>query len=320
MSRVVRISDPNYKISVASGGEITLDTGNQIGVVRITGDLIVEGETTTINTTNLAIEDRIVELNVNDPGPQVTGGLAGIKINRGTNPSFPDTGVFFDESLVYLDSQSAQNRVGGFTLRDDNERLVGLQTNAIFTTPGTDLVLLGATIGSPTVTVGNAVDYADRVTDPNDIPNRRFVELFVENYFETVPPEFIKAGDSVLQIFDESQDPETMLRLTLNSQTSAVFRPDSVQLQEIRISENAIETFTTNRDLVLSADGIGAVVIDDVLKINGTATAPLSEIDGVKIYTNNQAFGGTGVFFVNAQNNRDELVSRRKAIAYSMIF
>lgn len=320
MSRVVRISDPNYKISVASGGEITLDTGDQVGVVRITGDLIVEGESTTINTTNLAIEDRVIELNVNDPGPQITGDVAGIKINRGTNPSFPDVGVFFDETLSYFDSQSAQNRIGSFSLRDDNERLVGLQTNMIFTTPGTDLVLLGATTGSPTVTVGNAVNYAARVTDPNDIPNRRFVELFVENYFETVPPEFLKAGDSILQIFDESQDPETMLRLTLDSQINAVFRPNRFEVQKVRIADNKIETFTANTDLILAANGIGAVVVDDILKVNLAPFDPVYENDGTKLYVKEQAFGGTGVFFINTDETRDELASRRKAIAYSMIF
>jgi hypothetical protein len=320
MAKIVRISDPNYKISVADGGEITLDTGAQTGVVRITGDLIVEGETTTINTTNLAIEDRIIDINVNDPGPQITGGTAGIRINRGTSPSFPDVGIFFDESLSYLDSQFAQNRIGGFSLRDDNDKLVGLQTNAIITISGADLILLGATQGEPTVSVRGSADYELRVTDDDDIPNRKFVELFVENYFETVPPEFIRAGDSTLQIFDESQDPETVLKLTLNSQLSAEFRPNRVEMQEIRVAQNTVSTFTENRDLIISANGIGSVVVNDILKITNALSEPVVETDGVKIYTGQQAYGGSGIYFVNAESTRDELISRRKAIAYSMIF
>lgn len=320
MAKIVRISDPNYKLSVASGGEITLDTGSQTGVVRITGDLIVEGETTTVNTTNLAIEDRIIDINVNDPGPQVTGGTAGIRINRGTSPSFPDVNILFDESLTYLDSQFAQNRIGGFSFRDDNEKLVGIQTNAIVTSSGADLILLGATQGEPTISVRGSADYELRVTDDDDIPNRKFVELFVADYFETVPPEFIRVGDSILQIFDESQDPETVLRLTLNSQLNAEFKPGSFEVQEVRIAQNTISTFTENSDLIISADGSGSVVVDDTLKITLALNEPVAENDGVKLYAGEEAYGGSGVYFVNADSTRDELISRRKAIAYSMIF
>lgn len=324
MSKIVRISDPNYKITVASGGEITLDTGDQVGAVRITGDLIVEGETTTINTTNLAIEDRIIEINVNDPGPQITGSTAGIRINRGTNPAFPDVGFFFEETLIYLDSQFAQNRIGGFSLKDENEKLVGLQTNSVVTAPNTDLILLGTTTpnnaSGPTVSVRGAVNYAARVTDNDDIPNRQFVQLFVENYFETVPPEFIKVGDSVLQIFDESEHPETVLRLTLDSIVNAEFRPSTFQVQEIRIAENTISTFSNNRNLILSSPGESSVVVDDVFKITTAPFEPVSESDGIRLYVQAESFGGSGLFFVNSQETRDELISKRKAIVYSMIF
>ena len=36
--------------------------------------------------------------------------------------------------------------------------------------------------------------------------------------------------------------------------------------------------------------------------------------------TKPEAYGGSGIFFVNKENTRDELISKRKAIAYSMIF
>ena len=50
----------DYKISTESGGRITLDTGNEIGDVVITGDLVVQGQSTVVETTNMTIEDNII--------------------------------------------------------------------------------------------------------------------------------------------------------------------------------------------------------------------------------------------------------------------
>lgn len=43
MSRIVRTTDASYKVAVASGGVITLDTGDHLGSVDITNDLNVVG-------------------------------------------------------------------------------------------------------------------------------------------------------------------------------------------------------------------------------------------------------------------------------------
>ena len=63
MSRVLRIGSTDYKVVVNNGGTITLDVGNNPGKVVITGNLEVQGETTTINTTETNIEDKILTLN-----------------------------------------------------------------------------------------------------------------------------------------------------------------------------------------------------------------------------------------------------------------
>jgi hypothetical protein len=46
-------------------------------------DLTVTGTTTTVNSTNLAIKDNLIELNNGETGKGVTAGTAGIKVNRG---------------------------------------------------------------------------------------------------------------------------------------------------------------------------------------------------------------------------------------------
>ena len=60
MAKTVYIETGNYKIKVAdTSNEITLDSA----LTHITGDLRVEGDTTTVNTTNLEIEDNNILLN-----------------------------------------------------------------------------------------------------------------------------------------------------------------------------------------------------------------------------------------------------------------
>ena len=63
MSKVLRISQGGYKIITEPGSEILLDTGLSAGQVRITGDLIVEGDRTELNVQVLDVEDRIVVIN-----------------------------------------------------------------------------------------------------------------------------------------------------------------------------------------------------------------------------------------------------------------
>ncbi|MBL4647395.1 MAG: hypothetical protein JKY13_00310 [Gammaproteobacteria bacterium] len=71
-----------FQTSPVFNGNVTLgsDADSQI---TVTGDLIVQGKTTTINTEDLTIEDNIIELNRGEVGDGVSKGFAGIEINRG---------------------------------------------------------------------------------------------------------------------------------------------------------------------------------------------------------------------------------------------
>jgi hypothetical protein len=325
MSRVLRIGSSDYKVVVNDGGTITLDVGDAPGGVVITGNLTVQGETTTINTTETYIEDKIITLNVGDDGPtgiSLTGPgrVSGLEINRGTNSNYPAVRLVFDESITWYDSQIGTTKTGAFSLEtaNVNATMIGLQTNAIVTQGNDDLVF-GVGLGALSVRGSNS-NYEDRVTDPDDIPNVQWVDDFVVSYFETNPPEFIKVNDTALQIYDDSVSAETLLQLRLNNVVNAEWRSDRFEVQQIRIAGNQISTFSSNEDLILSSPGTGKVVIDDTLKLTIATDPSTADADGIKIYAKTEAYGGSGVFFVNKEDTRDELVSRRKAIAYSMIF
>ena len=56
------------------------------GDVTITGGLTVAGTTTTVSSTNTLVADSLITLNEGETGAGVTGNIAGIEIDRGTQP------------------------------------------------------------------------------------------------------------------------------------------------------------------------------------------------------------------------------------------
>lgn len=301
MSRYVRVSDNNYKVTVNSGGTITLDTGVEQGTVVVTGNLLVKGNTTAVESEELKVRDNIIILNDGETGAGVTLGTAGIEIKRGTALS---------AQILYLENEDR------FAFKYSDGTLIGLRTNEIIPNGNDNLQLLGAA-SYGVVSVSGTTDYELNINDDDDIPNVKWVQDWATQYFIDNPPEFIKKQDSILQIVDGA---ETVLRLTLDGAIKAEFRPTFFDLQQVRITDNIITTNIENADLVLTADGFGNVAVNDSLKFVITGTTPASTTDSVKVYSANEAYGGTGLFFVNNKNNRDELISKRKAIAYSMIF
>lgn len=115
--------------------------------VTITGDLTVQGDTVTIDVTNLAIEDNTILLNKGETGNGVTLGSAGIEIDRGTafNVTFrwnePATKWIAEESIktekslftgdASLASEDAYTEAAGYgyALIDLNGRIAFGVTN-----------------------------------------------------------------------------------------------------------------------------------------------------------------------------------------------
>ena len=60
MGQVVQING-DYTIKAAEGGTIRLDTGPNVGNVRVTGSLLVDGTTLTVNARDLNVKDNITQ-------------------------------------------------------------------------------------------------------------------------------------------------------------------------------------------------------------------------------------------------------------------
>lgn len=346
MSRYVKVSDSDYKLSVASNGTITLDTGNQVGTVVITGNLLVQGEVTTTETTELRIEDRIITLNYGEEGPGITHSSksAGFEVERGSGQPLA--------TLLFEDKTDTE-----FTFKLGSE-LIGIKTNSITVDSG-NLWLLRGTPSNSRLSVAGAADYEERILnydingdlidltyqDPDYIPNIKAVADYTTRFFELTPPFKIQDSvfdeiggvtilyDSLLEIHDSDADGGVSnLELILDGASNAVWYPDRHEVQDIRIFDNVIQPISSNTDLILRSPGSGTITVDDTLKLTPVATDPSPSSEdpglfggpfgpaGIKIYAKDEAQGGTGIYFVNTQDTRDEVASRRKALVYSMIF
>lgn len=124
---------------------------------------------------------------------------------------------------------------------------------------------------------------------------------------------------------------EPSIKVNVNERLVSTWTENEFEVFQLKIIDNKIEASTDNLDLILKATGNGSVVVESSLQLIELADLPEQPDTGSKLYSNEVGPGGTGIFYVNNKNRfksdnvtqepiRDELVSKRKAIAYSFIF
>lgn len=359
MSKYLSV-DGDYKLNVTDGGTITLDTGANQGTVIITGNLEVQGTTTTLDTATLLIEDRVITLNRNgfdiDGKVKDIGGqrVSGIEIDRGSSDAY----WVFDEN-IQTQAPGAGAWVGRIGNSGASGQTVGIRTTSI-NTGGADLYLINQ--GDGIVTVQGTNNYEQQVfqysggsidlsgsfiLEEDALVNARGVVDYVDSFFVSRFQDTIESGvltPTKVEVKDqEVTGTESRVIFTIDSTEVANFYNDRVELQHIKIVDTSIETTSLNNDLVLSAPGTGSVKIDDTLLLtpvphalddgvlNGGGTLPNQGLDadtenpdpptaGIKIYAKSEGPAGTSLYFVNSDETQDELVSKKKSILFSMIF
>jgi hypothetical protein len=328
MSKYLNVPNGDYKISVQQGGNITLNTGFETGQVIITGNLLVQGNTTTVQSEDLTVRDNIIVVNSGENGAGITLDTAGLRIDRG---SLSDGYILFDENITWRDPITETTKTGGFIFRDDLNTLVGIRTNSI-STGGGDLYLINAGTGVISVTGTN--NYENQVTDDDHITNKKYVDNAITTAFATVLLTQIGTGvidpTTVKALDFEVTGTESTVEVAIDNNTIANFYIDRIDLDGIRITGTTIETTIADSDLILSAPGAGHVRVQDMLQITsvphqGDVTTELYvptdvPADGMILYVSNQAQGGTGLFFLNAESTKDEIISNNRSLVYSMIF
>ena len=344
MSKVLRVTDGNYRIIVDNGdtGTIYLDTtsgaASPRGTVVITGDLEVRGTTTEVQSTVTTIADNILTLNEGETGAGIRASFdykAGIEIDRG---SLPTARLVFDEQSPYVAGGSSGT--GSFRFEDVNGAFLPLNVNSInaegplyITTPNAAINVAGTVNYEE-----NVFDYTGGViTDPgsgnvvlnNDyIPNAKGVVDYVAYALSTnFQPSIADADTSVSSSDFDTSGTESTVVVTVDGLVTSNFYSNRIELGDIRIQNNEISTLNSNESLLLASPGTGSVRVKDALEItellyeddgvNPITTAPDT---GVKLYSTNEGPGDTGLYYVNKNNTSGEIISKNRALLYGMLF
>jgi len=355
-TKVVNVVNGDYKVIVQDGGDITLDTGEQ-GTTIITGNLEVRGDTTYVFVSDMQVEDNIILLNVNGGGPAgIDLGTSGLKIIRNGGDAlgggeYADALFLFDESVKHIYNAAEKN--GTFVFKREtggDGELAGIQTCHI-NSKGQDLYLLvdpDNPSGTGVITVSGMNSYERNVLDytawdlipptgpitaskPDAIPNVQAVVDFLESQLAFLELPKIKEADTIVEVLD-AQGPLSPYRpagytapaaskitFTVDGVEKGQFNVDGLNVDNVRILLNTVSNTDAGADLILSATN-GNIQVDGYLNLVDQATAPSSTSGVNKVYSQaTLGMGKSGVFFVNTTTS-DELVSRRRALGFSMIF
>jgi len=355
MSKILKITDSDYKIQTGYAGRITLDTGVEAGEVVITGALIVLGDNTIVNSETVTIRDNIIELNKDEPGPGVTTKpdltkQSGFVIHRGSGTdsnglTSSDVKIIFDESVQHFDPLTSSNKYGTLIFKYADNRLLGIRTNSIDTN-GANLGLINK--GNGYVTVSGTTNYERNalvytawltagshrpnyalgaglitVNDPDVIPNIQAVVDYVDSSLYYYRSPLISEGDTSVRTYDDSiSGGASRIEFKVNNALRGKFIDTGLNVDNVNIFTNTIDNSTNN--LVLTSTATNNIVeIDAVLQLDDTGVSPTGLSGATKIYTvdsnTTPAPGKTGIYFTNLGNS-DELVAKNRALLFSILF
>ena len=350
MGQFLRVNG-DYNIRAGDGAKITLDTGPAVsgGSVLITGNLVVEGDTVNVSTTNLAIEDNIISLNTGEVGPGVTLVYSGIEVERGnTSAASPQNNASFlyDESTDswILAHGSAP---GPFNFDASSLRLKQILTNA--TTDSGDLTLIG--IGTGVIKVFGTDNYEVQVTHDDDIPNKKFVDDAILNNptFQIVAPQ---SQDTKVVIADKEITPnvsgtagslayftattthstygESAVSIIVDNALVGQFYANRFETGDLEIgggpdrNEITSRASITNENIYIRTQGTGKLQTNYAMQFEKIGTVPSYVSDNVLLYAAAPGIGTSGVYFVNDSaevvKQNGELISKNKALVFSMLF
>ncbi len=349
MGQFLRING-DYNIKTPDGSKIVLDVGT--GDVRVVGNLVVDGEFLNVAVTNLDIKDNIITLNDGETGSGVTLDYSGLQIDRGLQPF---TQFLWNENITVPNYRTGDRtaRTRGWqivsgaypTFNFSNSRLKVREIVTDASTDNGNLMLIGT--GTGLVHVQGTDNYETQVIAFGDdaLPNKKYVDDAILNNptFQIRAPE---SGDTRVIIGDKDVTPGNPGSTGyLSSQTgyssygsSAVtFIVDNYLVSQMYTNRmellglelnNSFEITTvdgiTNQNIRIKTQGTGKLETNYALQIERLAGDPTYVSGSTLIYAKSPDLGDSGVWFVNdnltASKRNGELISKNKALVFSMIF
>jgi hypothetical protein len=351
-----------------ASSDIRLETNyttDNLGTVYVHGNLVVIGASTTVESSDLVINDKVLILNKGEVGlsngasPGISGtGISGLSIARG-GPAEPNenANIFFNQNKNWTYNGITTSGVwelyigpptGGISASGHSALVI----NAIRTgTSGTDLSILGSDNPSGTVTLDGVIGYTNRIlirNKENDIPNKGYVDYAIElqpdrrriqlNY-RTASGTLVFRDNTYLEFVEQNVPgypttgigavTEAQLRTSIGGNQWITTYGNRMIIGDIKINDsNEISMDTANTKLVLSTKpGAGLLVNPSIelktslsMVIDTVYDEPATESGRIKIYPEVKGPGGTGLYFVNSENVRDELPSKRRSFFASLMF
>jgi hypothetical protein len=351
--QVNKIGVDKYTIQINEGGEIVLNPG-LAGAVTINGDVdiagsLTAGSSTVIDREDLVIYDNTITLNAGETGSGVSATTAGLKIDRGTRD---DAYLFFDESKN--STRAGASVTGAYVFQDatatpSNLALFSLYASGMLT-GGEDLYLIGSSTGVVTVTgtnnyesqiwnyAGNGatipedIGETDRLAraasfDDDTLVNVRGLIDYVSSYnlynFQDRITAFLGASSPTYVLAEDTEagDLENKVSVVVNGTNISTFYSTRVEIQNLRFAADTITSNDINGTIKLQGTGTGQVQINDFMNLTvQDDTLLAAPADGIVLYSKAVGDGGTGLYFKNQDTTQDEIISRNKALLYSIIF
>jgi len=279
MAKTLRTSgDYTIKAGAGAAGTNQIDLDSQ--TVRVRGDLIVDGDTTTINTATLSVEDTFIEVARNNSGTTLD---AGVYVNRGTAG---DNAVFYwDES-------------------EDNF-IIGTTTNNAGTSPLTNITYQNIKVATTPADANHATSkaYVDaQVVTASGMTNFSIVGDDSTGVIVGDGDDVKIAGGS--NISAAVTNPDT-ITISLNNDLNNI---------------TSVTSDASNSNLTLTANGTGSISINNVLTFSSNASTPTAASvtklysktvggGGTGVFFINSAVGSA---------TEDELISKKKATALAI--
>ena len=279
MAKTLRTSgDYTIKAGAGAAGSNQIDLDSK--TVRVRGDLIVDGDTTTVNTATLSVEDTFIEVARNNSGTTLD---AGVYVNRGTAG---DNAVFYwDES-------------------EDNF-IIGTTTNNAGTSPLTNITYQNIKVATTPSDANHATSkaYVDaQVVTASGMTNFSIVGDDSTGVIVGDGDDVKIAGGS--NISAAVTNPDT-ITISLNNDLSNI---------------TSVTSDASNSNLTLKANGTGSIAINNVLTFSSNASTPAAASvtklysktvggGGTGVFFINSAVGS---------GTEDELISKKKATALAI--
>jgi len=279
MAKTLRTSG-DYTIKAGAGAAGTNQIDLDSKTVRVRGDLIVDGDTTTINTATLSVEDTFIEVARNNSGTTLD---AGVYVNRGTAG---DNAVFYwDES-------------------EDNF-IIGTTTNNAGTSPLTNITYQNIKVATTPADANHATSkaYVDaQVVGAGGMTNFSIVGDDSTGVTVGDGDDVKIAGGS--NISAAVIDPDT-ITISLKNDLSNI---------------TSVTSDASNGNLTLTANGTGSISINNILTFSSNASTPTAASvtklysktvggGGTGVFFINSAVGSA---------TEDELISKKKATALAI--